>query len=73
MAKRTGHLPLRARIVASGETLTSVAQKAGLAQATLAAKLLNYRPFTVREIKGIAEALHLSDAEIIKYFFKEEE
>ena len=73
MAKRTGHLPLRARIVASGETLSSVSEKAGMAQATLAAKLLNYRPFTVREIKGIAEALQLSDMEIIKYFFKEED
>ena len=71
--KRTGHLPLRARIITEGETIASVSTKTGMAQATLNGRLLGIRSFTVREIKEIAKVLNLSDGDIIKLFFMEED
>jgi lambda repressor-like predicted transcriptional regulator len=52
-------------MVDAGESLSSLSEKAGLAYTTLQNKTKGTRPFTVKELGSIAEALDISVFDLI--------
>ena len=70
--KRAGHLKLRGLMAENNYSISTLSTRADMTPATLGNKLGGYSPFTVPEIKRIAEVFGLSDEDIIKYFFRED-
>lgn len=63
---------LKDAINESGIKHTAIAEKAGVTRYTLYNKLNGSSDFTAREIKSIADTLHLTRDEVDRIFFAEE-
>lgn len=60
---------LKARILASGMSMVTVAKRAKVGRVTLYNRLKGKGDFTAPEIVGLTSALHLSKADRDKIFF----
>lgn len=61
---------LRTAMDDSGMTIKAIAQKAGISRETLYNKLSGNSEFTVSDIEGLSDTLHLSVGQRNAIFFK---
>lgn len=61
---------LRKKMKDAGVTQARLAEKLGLAKATVSQKMNNSRPMFLHEAEVISEELNISDAEFKVYFFQ---